>query len=260
MSPSPASLRVATYNVHACVGADGRFDPERVAAVVAELDADVVALQEFTYPSSIDLDTRSPVVLSGLDRYQCVLGPARQTVAQCFGNALFTRLPIVEIYRINLSIERREPRAALAATLEVGDLHVHLLATHLGLRIHERRYQVRQILEYLDSVRRTPLIVLGDFNDWLPGRSVAHVLDRRLGRPPRPASFPVSWPIVALDRIWVQPACALRRVAAHRTATARVASDHFPVVADVDVSGLRTLPSFDTPEVGNQRTILLTSL
>jgi endonuclease/exonuclease/phosphatase family metal-dependent hydrolase len=241
VSSSPATLRVATYNVHACVGTDGRFNPERVGAVIAELDADIVALQEFTYPASVALDTRAPVVLTGLDRYQCALGPTRQTVAQqCFGNALFTRLPIVDIYRIDLSIERREPRGALAATLDVGNLHVHVLAAHLGLRIHERRYQVRQIVEYLDSVRRTPLIVLGDFNDWLPGRSVAHVLDRRLGRPPRPASFPVSWPIVALDRIWVQPTGALRRVVAHVTPTARVASDHLPVVADVDVSALRS--------------------
>ena len=54
-----ARLRVATYNVHACVGTDGRHDPDRVAAVIAELDADIVALQEFTYPASVALETRS---------------------------------------------------------------------------------------------------------------------------------------------------------------------------------------------------------
>ncbi len=239
MPAAPSMLRVATYNVHACVGTDGRLDPNRVASVIAELDADIVALQEFTYPVSVALETRTPVVLSTLDRYQCALGPTRQTVAHCFGNALFTRLPIVDIFRIDISIERREPRGALAATIEVGDLHLHVLAAHLGLRVRERRYQVRQILAYLDSVARTPLIVLGDFNDWLPGRSVVHILDRRLGRPPRPASFPVAWPVVALDRIWVHPAHALRRIVAHRTPTAQLASDHLPVVADVEVSAMR---------------------
>jgi endonuclease/exonuclease/phosphatase family metal-dependent hydrolase len=74
-----APLRVATYNVHECVGRDGRHDPERVARVIDELDADIVALQEFTYPASIALETRSPVVLTTLDRYQCALGPTRQT-------------------------------------------------------------------------------------------------------------------------------------------------------------------------------------
>ena len=193
---SPAPLRVATYNVHACVGRDGRHDPDRVATVIGELDADVVALQEFTYPASVALETRTPVVLTTLDRYECALGPTRQrtrqTVTECFGNALLTRHPIVEVHRIDLSMERREPRGALAATIDVGGTPLHVLATHLGLRIHERRFQVRQILDYLDSVRNTSVVVLGDFNDWLPGRSAAHVLDRRLGRPPRPATFPVS--------------------------------------------------------------------
>lgn len=235
---SPAPLRVASYNVHACVGRDGRHDPDRVATVIGELNADVVALQEFTYPASVALDTRTPVVLTTLDRYECALGPTRQrtgrTVTECFGNALLTRHPIVEVHRIDLSMERREARGALAATIDVGGTRLHVLATHLGLRIHERRFQVRQILDYLDSVRNTSVVVLGDFNDWLPGRSAAHVLDRRLGRPPRPATFPVFWPVVALDRIWVQPRRALRRVAVHATPTARAASDHFPVVAELD--------------------------
>jgi endonuclease/exonuclease/phosphatase family metal-dependent hydrolase len=108
------------------------------------------------------------------------------------------------------------------------------VACDLGLRVHERRFQVRRILDYLDSIRNTLLVVLGDFNDWLPGRSVVHVLDHRLGRPPWPRSFPVSWPVVALDRIWVHPSRALRRIFTHTTPAARRASDHFPVVAEIE--------------------------
>ncbi|HEV8201851.1 MAG TPA: endonuclease/exonuclease/phosphatase family protein, partial [Candidatus Polarisedimenticolia bacterium] len=93
----PGALRVATWNVHACVGRDGRFDPERVANVIVELDADIVALQEFTYPASVALESRSPAVLTTLDRYTCALGPTRSTVTECFGNALFTRHPIREV-------------------------------------------------------------------------------------------------------------------------------------------------------------------
>ena len=234
MTSRAATLRVATYNVHACIGTDGRHDPDRVAAVVGELDADVVALQEFTYPASVAIESREPVELVALDRYQCALGPTRQVATRCFGNALLARHPIIDVHRIDLSMEKREPRGALAATITIGGTSVHVLAAHLGLRIRERRFQVRQILEYLDSVRNTLVVVLGDFNDWLPGRSVVHVLDRRLGRPPRPASFPAVRPIVPLDRIWVQPAQALRRIFAHKTPTARLASDHLPVVADID--------------------------
>ena len=235
MPRPPLPFRIATYNVHACIGSDGRHDPDRVAAVIAELDADVVALQEFTYPAGVALETRTPVVLTTLDRYECALGPTRQTLKEeWFGNALLTRHPIVEVHRLDLSIERREPRGAVAATIDVDGTPLHVLAAHLGLRIRERRFQVRQILDYLDSVRDTFFVVLGDFNDWLPGRSVVHVLDRRLGRPPRPGSFPVFWPIVPLDRIWVHPMRALRRVFAHATPAARLASDHLPVVAELE--------------------------
>ena len=230
-------LRIATYNVHACVGTDGRHDPDRVATVIDELNADIVALQEFTYPASVAVETRSPAFLTTTDRYECALGPTRQTTTQCFGNALLTRHPIVDVHRIDLSIERREPRGALVATVNVGGALVHVLAAHLGLRVRERRFQVAQILDYLDSVRNSLFVVLGDFNDWLPGRSVVHVLDHRLGHPPRPASFPVFWPLVALDRIWVHPAHVLQRIFTHVTATARVASDHLPVVADINAAG-----------------------
>jgi endonuclease/exonuclease/phosphatase family metal-dependent hydrolase len=232
----PPTLRVATYNVHACVGSDGRHDPDRVATVIGELDAGIVALQEFTYPASVAIETRMPVTLTMVDAYECVLGPTRRTVTECFGNALLTRHRIVDVHRFDLSTERREPRGAIAATIDVGGTIVHVLAAHLGLRVRERRFQVRQILDYLDSVRHSLVVVLGDFNDWLPGRSVVHVLDDRLGQPPRPASFPVHWPIVALDRIWVNPMRALRSIVTHATPTARLASDHFPVVADIDPS------------------------
>jgi endonuclease/exonuclease/phosphatase family metal-dependent hydrolase len=235
------TMRVATYNVHACVGTDRRHDPDRVASVVGELDADVVALQEFTYPASVAIESREPVELVSLDSYQCALGPTRQISERCFGNALLARHPIVEVHRIDLSMDRREPRGALAATIEIGGTPVHMLATHLGLRVTERRFQVRQILSYLDSVRHSIVVVLGDFNDWLPGRSVVHALDHRLGSSARLPSFPSSRPVLSLDRVWMHPAGALRRTFVHTSALARRASDHLPVVADIDLGSVPLL-------------------
>jgi endonuclease/exonuclease/phosphatase family metal-dependent hydrolase len=84
-------------------------------------------------------------------------------------------------------------------------------------------------------VRHSLVIVLGDFNDWLPGRSAAHVLDRRLGAAARLRSFPSSRPLLPLDRIWIQPLSLLRRMFVHTSALARRASDHLPVVADLDL-------------------------
>jgi len=228
-------FRVATYNVHSCVGRDGRHDPARIAGVIAELDADVVALQEFSYPADIALETRTPVVLTELDTYVCALGPTRQNPTHCFGNVILTRHRLREVHRVDLSVLNREPRGALAATIDADGMEVHVLAAHLGLRLSERRFQVRQIAKYLESVRGTFVVVLGDFNDWLPGRSVVRTLDRRLGRAPRLRSFPIRCPVLSLDRIWVQPRSAVHRLFVHRSLAARLASDHYPVVAEIEV-------------------------
>jgi endonuclease/exonuclease/phosphatase family metal-dependent hydrolase len=93
--------------------ATGRNDPERVASVIAELDVDVAALQEFTYPLDVAIETRTPVVLTSLDSYHCALGPTRETSRHCFGNVLLTRHPIRHVHRLDLS--RRTPRASRRA-------------------------------------------------------------------------------------------------------------------------------------------------
>ena len=239
----PGAIRVATYNVHACVGSDGRHDPKRTAAVINEIGADVVALQEFRYPADIALETRTPVVLTELENYQCALGPARRGATHCFGNVLLTPHKILEVHRIDLSIARYEPRSALAATIDVRGVELHVLAAHLGLRLAERRFQVKQIMEYLRSVRGALVAVLGDFNDWLPGRSVMHVLDEHLGHSPKTRSFPVAWPLLALDRIWVHPRQALGRVTIHQSPIARRASDHYPVVAEINPEPVEVRPA-----------------
>lgn len=230
-------LRVVTWNVHSCVGRDRRHDPTRTAAVITEMDPDVVALQEFRYPGDIALETRTPVMLSALEAYECALGPTLMRAGHCFGNVLLTRHAMRDLQRLDLSQQRREPRGALAATLDVGGVLVHVVATHLGLRLAERRLQVRRLVEHLDAMRSHVTVILGDFNDWLPGRSVVHVLDERLGAAPRPRTFPTGWPLLPLDRVWVHPRFALRSLATHATPLARRASDHLPVVAVVDVPG-----------------------
>jgi endonuclease/exonuclease/phosphatase family metal-dependent hydrolase len=237
MSPAATTrtLRIATYNVHSCIGTDRRHDPERVARVVAELDADIVALQEFRYPADVALETRTPIVLTALEHYDFALGPTRARDAHSFGNVLLSRHPIRDLFRVDLSRRRREPRGALAVTVDVGGSELHVIATHLGLRFSERRFQVRQLVEHVASRDPSFLVVLGDFNDWLPGRSVAHVLDDHLGRAARARTFPSWCPLLALDRIWVRPRDALVAVTAHRTALARRASDHLPVVATIEV-------------------------
>lgn len=234
-------MRIATYNVHRCVGVDGRCDPARIARVIAELDADIVALQEFSYPADIALETRTPVVLTDLIGYECALGPTLARSAQSYGNVLLSRHPIRALQRLDLSHGGREPRGALATTIAVGGVDVQVLSTHLGLRLGERRYQVRKILEHIDASPAAVCVILGDFNDWLPGRSVVHALEDRFGRTPHGRSFPSFCPLLSLDRIWIDPASALRDLRVHASPLARRASDHLPVVAELDLPTVSAL-------------------
>ncbi len=54
-------LRVATYNIHQCVGRDGIENPRRIADVLGEINADIVALQEVTSHPEVSDDV--PLIL-----------------------------------------------------------------------------------------------------------------------------------------------------------------------------------------------------
>jgi len=224
-------LTVATYNVHGFAGACGRPDPERIAAVVREIDADVLALQEVVYPAAVDLAPRT------LERrfpgYHCVAAPTRPHGSGLLGNAILSRLEVRAAQRFDLSRHRREPRGALQVTVDCGGADLSVVTAHFGLRHRERRHQSRSLIRLLTQPLAPFLILLGDFNDWLPGSPVIRRLQAHLGRSPRVPSYPARWPLLALDRIWVHPGSALLEVSVHRSEAARRASDHLPLVARV---------------------------
>lgn len=234
LAAAKRTLRLATYNVHACVGVDRRCDPDRIARVIEELDADVVALQEFAYPSDVAVESTDPRTVTQLADYHCALGPTRLRKEQSFGNVLLSRHPILALERLDLSSSRREPRGALDATIDVGGGTLHVLATHLGLDLGERRAQVGRLVERVVERGAAFSAVLGDFNDWVPGRSVVRVLEELLGPSAKPRSFPSRYPLLALDRIWVKPRHTVRSIVAHTSDLARRASDHLPVVAEIE--------------------------
>jgi endonuclease/exonuclease/phosphatase family metal-dependent hydrolase len=111
---------------------------------------------------------------------------------------------------------------------------VCVLVTHLGLRMAERRFQVRKMLELLRKLpMHQSIVVLGDMNEWLPLSRPLRWLHELMGKPKWQRSFPVWLPLFALDRVWVRPCGSLREFSVHRSALARRASDHFPVKAAV---------------------------
>lgn len=226
-------LKVASYNVHAFVGSDGRRDVARVARVIRALDPDVIALQEALFPDASSHEPRE--LLSVLSQYRAVGAPVDRRDGVTLGNAVLSKLPLSATRRICLAFGVYEPRTALEVLLETGARPLRVVATHLGLRPGERRYQVRRILEHVQGDERSVTVLLGDFNEWfLLGRPLRW-LHARFGRGPARASYPARFPLFALDRVWTHPRRALRSFRVYTGGEARVASDHLPVVASLDV-------------------------
>ena len=78
-----------------------------------------------------------------------------------------------------------------------------------------------------------PLVVMGDFNDWLArGPSLAPLLGQ-LSRRASPPTYPAFFPLLPLDRIFVCPTEAQVTIHAENSSAARVCSDHLPLHASV---------------------------
>jgi endonuclease/exonuclease/phosphatase family metal-dependent hydrolase len=227
-------LVVASYNVHRCVGNDGRKDPGRIAAVAREIGADLIGLQEIESGPDSAAAAAQLEALAHETGLHAVAGVTRQQVRYHFGNALLTRFPVLGVRRIDLSVPSREPRGLLDVELDWGGERLRVLTTHFGLSAAERRVQVMLVLGELHLDREVLTVLLGDFNEWLPGGRPLRALQDRFGRDPSPRTFPSWRPILSLDRVWVQPRAALGAVRVHASRLARVASDHLPIVAKIE--------------------------
>jgi len=226
-------LIVATYNVHRCIGGDGRQDIERVAAVISELDADIVGLQEVgsaPAPRIPDQVER----LAALAGFQGLAAPLYRRPDSAYGNALLTRVPPGQVRYVDLSEHRREPRGAIVADVLVAGSSIRTVVTHLGLRGYERRSQLERLVDSLADGPE-PTLLLADLNEWSNRASRLRLTHQFAGDAVR--SFPAGWPFLPLDRILVRPGSWLVRVTSHRSELSRVASDHLPVRAELRPPG-----------------------
>lgn len=235
-------LRVCGWNVHACVGTDGRRDAGRVARVLAEIDADVVGLQEVHADERRGGEDDQARFLSDATGMQGVAGPTLERRGGRYGNLVLSRLPVRDVRRHDLSVRGREPRGAIELSLEAApNARLRVVATHLGLASRERAWQARRLLQELlpGPGEGETLLVLADWNEWVPWGRALRLARARFGHQPAPPTFPSVRPVLALDRVWVSPRHALVDVAAHRGGAARRASDHLPLVAGLALADLR---------------------
>jgi len=239
---SGPSLVVATYNVHTCVGTDRRYDPARVGAVLRELGADIISLQEVVAQRDGANLPDQGAFLAEETGLRAVTLPHGTDHRSRFGNAILTALPVLAVRHIDLSVEGYAPRGALDVDLDAGRHRLRVVATHFGLRSGERRAQAQRLLGALTNRdpgngaipavhAGTAILMMGDLNEWRGRRGGIRALDRELGHAPAPRTFPSWCPILPLDRIYAAPPALLRDFDVHRSPLARLASDHLPLRA-----------------------------
>jgi endonuclease/exonuclease/phosphatase family metal-dependent hydrolase len=253
MTPTSAQkLRVATYNVHGCVGIDRRRSEVRIAEVIAESSVDIIGLQE------LDLGRRRS---AGVDQTRMIaerLGwhshfhPAMKRDDEHYGNAILSRYPLTFRRAIELPgvppFFCRENRAALGVDIETNLGPVHVINAHLGLGWRERVLQA-QLFTRADwraaITGDTPLILLGDFNSLRASRPYRtlnrHLRDVRtlIQATGRVSTFPTRFPMLTVDHIFVNGTLQPVSVTVHRSPLARIASDHFPLVTELVLSRQR---------------------
>jgi len=235
------SIRIATYNIHKCRGLDRRVRPERIAHVIAELNADVVALQEVLHaPDDGDPFHDQAQFIAHLLGYSLHFGENRRLRGAAYGNATLTRLPVRFARNYDLTWKHRERRGCFRTDLECAGVVLHLFNVHLGTSFLERRRQGRKLVsdEVLGGGElHGRVVVVGDFNEWtrglasrLMGERYCSVDLRKHTR--RRRSYPGVAPLLHLDHFYFDQGLRLERFALHRSRTALLASDHLPMVGE----------------------------
>lgn len=239
-------LRVLTYNIHKAIGGlDRRYRPDRVRDVLQHYAPDIVLLQE------VASGTRRSRADAQVDLLGHVLGLNHRAWfpnvnvrgGGHYGNAVLSRFPLMSAENIDLTIGRRKPRSVLHARLRarVGSRSrtIHVFTLHLGLSGRERRRQLERFLEchpFERLHRRTPIVVAGDFNDVYGSLGKRHLVPAGFRTAPeRIRTFPAYAPVRALDAVYVRGDLVLHHVRRARLRVARIASDHLPLIADVEL-------------------------
>jgi endonuclease/exonuclease/phosphatase family metal-dependent hydrolase len=247
------SLRLATWNIHSGIGGDRGFDMARIVAVLAEIDADVVGLQEVGWHRRAHHRIDQFAYLREHTGYTVVEGLVRDPLRARFGNALLTRLPAEGTRWVDLKIRGHVPRAALVAQVQWGAALLQVAVLHFGLTVWEREMQTKRLMQALapedlsevltgkegaredgaaDDAPPPPAVLLGDFNMLRRRTRASAILAERFPTCVRMPTYPVRRPQLSLDRIYLSPHWEVTDARVVNHGAALHASDHLPLVAD----------------------------
>ena len=239
-------FRVATYNTHKCRGIDGRIRPFRVAEVLREIDADVVALQEVVSLTGGRREQDQAQYLADAVGLEFRIGETRKLRGAAYGNVVLSRFPVKQVEIYDLTASRREPRGCIRCDLEVAHGRIiHVFNIHLGTGYIERRRQARMLMSrevLLSPSLKHPRLLLGDFNEWTMGL-VSRMLQGEFESVDiqlhlnRRRTYPGVLPIMHLDHMYFDRHLVLEEFLLHRSRKALVASDHLPLLAEFRIGG-----------------------
>ena len=234
------SIRIATYNVHKCQGMDRRVRPDRIAAVLQEINADVIALQEVLSIPGHRPEADQAGYLGAALQMHCVQAEARKLRGGIYGNVLLSRFPVDRHHHLDITRTGREERVILRADVDVGADRVHVFNVHLGTGYFERRFQARVLKEHLlrTNGMEGHRLIMGDLNEWTRGL-VTRTLSTEFRRVDlevpffRRRTYPALIPFLHLDYIYFDSTLRVRDAFFHTSRRALMASDHLPLVADM---------------------------
>lgn len=240
------ALRVATYNVRGCVGLDRQRSESRIAEVIASMSADVVGLQELDMNRGRSGSVDQTALIAQQLGWQHFFHPAMRNGAEHYGDAIISRYPLMLKRAFELPGSGtwycREQRVAIWMEAKTSLGPVQIVNCHFGLGRAERISQAESLTsaELLGSIPSdAPLVLLGDYNSVRSSRAYgilsARFRDvRTLVRPTGAFStFPTRFPLLTVDHIFLNAALEARKLHVHRTPLARIASDHYPLVAEL---------------------------
>ena len=239
-------LKCMTYNIHSGIGVDKRYDLGRISQVLDDERPHIAALQELDCGMGrTSYDDQSNVLANDLDlkSFVCATRPVDQG---SFGMAVLSPFRVVHQREYDLSYQpHREPRYCLRVDIEVEPGAVlHVFNCHLGLSARERSFQRNQMLSdaiLLSADLHHPVILMGDFND----RPIS-VVHRNLRKHFTDAftaagkrwgpTFRVGPVPLRLDHIYIGSGIRVLDCWVRNDDLTRVASDHRPVIASVEVT------------------------
>ncbi|PCK80450.1 endonuclease/exonuclease/phosphatase family protein [Rhizobium sophoriradicis] len=235
------SIKLLSYNVHSCIGNDRKLDPGRIASVIAEAGADIIALQEVDVLRRRTGGVDQAHLIASLLKMQAHFHPALSVAEEQYGDAIITALPTAAVKAGPLP-SIGEQRGALSVEVLVGDRKLLVVNTHLGLRGRDRIRQMTTLLNsgWLRGTKDEPLpcILCGDFNA-IPSSETYRLATRSLkdallgGKAAPRATFPSRYPLMRLDHIFVTDDLVVKRATVLQNRLTRVASDHLPLFAEI---------------------------